>query len=65
MEAAEARFGGESPATADGLSEEEAESLALAIRLQQEEDDAALRAVSALPWAPQTVQTVFCWARFL
>jgi len=47
-EAADARFGGESPGGGDAhgaLSEEEAESLALAIRLQQEEDDAALRAV--------------------
>lgn len=54
-EAADARFGGESPGGGDAhgsLSEEEAESLALAIRLQQEEDDAALRAVSFF---------FFCW----
>jgi len=45
-EAAQARFGdGASPGGGAPLSEEEAESLAFAIRLQQEEDDAALRAV--------------------
>jgi hypothetical protein len=49
IEAADSRFGAGSPWTGGShgaaLSEEEAESLALAIRLQQEEDDAALRAV--------------------